>query len=337
VLRTLKGLGTGLLEPGEVGISASNRNFKGRMGSTEAKAYLASPEVVAASALAGYISGPGWYKQPVGFTKVVLGEGNGNIEEDKAISIEEAINKIVAQADSIVEGAESHLFGKSESKSALDDSSEAFTKVLQGFPEKIEGEIVFCDKDDINTDSIYPGKYTYQDNLSAKKMADVCMENYDKSFNDIVKPGDILVSAFNFGSGSSREQAATAILAKNICLVVAGSFGNIFSRNSINNALMVVEVPRLVQRLRKHFASSSPTLKTAINEPTLNRESLDALKPAEQASPTQEKVLTRRTGWTFSYDLRRSKVTVIEGEGGETWSQKVGEVRSSRTNFSENY
>lgn len=45
------GLGTGLLEDGEIGISASNRNFKGRMGSQKAKAYLASPEVVAASAL----------------------------------------------------------------------------------------------------------------------------------------------------------------------------------------------------------------------------------------------------------------------------------------------
>ncbi len=45
------GLGTGLLEDGEVGISASNRISKGRMGSQKAKAYLASPEVVAASAL----------------------------------------------------------------------------------------------------------------------------------------------------------------------------------------------------------------------------------------------------------------------------------------------
>jgi len=42
------GLGTGLLEPGEVGISATNRNFKGRMGSRDAQCYLASPAVVAA-------------------------------------------------------------------------------------------------------------------------------------------------------------------------------------------------------------------------------------------------------------------------------------------------
>src|SRR4029079_11903166 len=52
------GLGTGLLEAGEVGISATNRNFKGRMGSRDAKCYLASPAVVAASTVAGYITGP---------------------------------------------------------------------------------------------------------------------------------------------------------------------------------------------------------------------------------------------------------------------------------------
>jgi homoaconitate hydratase len=47
------GLGAGLLEAGEVGISATNRNFKGRMGSRDAQCYLASPAVVAASAVAG--------------------------------------------------------------------------------------------------------------------------------------------------------------------------------------------------------------------------------------------------------------------------------------------
>lgn len=167
------------------------------------------------------------------------------------------------------------------------------------------------------------------------------MENYDKSFKDTVYPGDILVSGFNFGCGSSREQAATAILAKKIPLVVAGSFGNIFSRNSINNALMIVEVPRLVQRLREHFASSSsssPATKTEITEPARNKESLDTPKPAEEVRTPkegEEKVLTRRTGWKLSWDLRRSKVTITEGENGPSWSQKVGEVsHRSRPFFS---
>ena len=52
------GLGVGLLGEDEIGISATNRNFKGRMGDRSAKCYLGSPEVVAASAIAGFITGP---------------------------------------------------------------------------------------------------------------------------------------------------------------------------------------------------------------------------------------------------------------------------------------
>ncbi|KAH8682863.1 hypothetical protein BGZ60DRAFT_524211 [Tricladium varicosporioides] len=318
------GLGTGLLEPGEVGISASNRNFKGRMGSPDAKAYLASPEVVAASALSGKISGPGWYEKPVGVEKVVLGEGTGIADEDRTMSVIDALDKLIADADSVVEKAETSLFGGQES--AEDAGNEQLTDILPGFPEKVEGEIVFCDADNINTDGIYPGKYTYQDGVSVEKMAEVCMENYDKSFGSIAREGDILVSGFNFGCGSSREQAATAILAKKIPLVVSGSFGNIFSRNSINNALMGVEVPRLVQRLRETFSSTAVSSQGDVKEPQLNKENLDSALPSAQAVPAEEKVLTRRTGWKFVWDVRRSKVIVTEGEGGPTWSQKVGEL-----------
>ena len=66
------GLGAGLLEDGEV---ASNRNFKGRMRSQKAKAYLASPEAVAASALHGTISGPGNFSRPEDWKGVELGHG----------------------------------------------------------------------------------------------------------------------------------------------------------------------------------------------------------------------------------------------------------------------
>ncbi|KAL6814968.1 hypothetical protein J3E69DRAFT_346401 [Trichoderma sp. SZMC 28015] len=289
------GLGTGLLEPNEVGISASNRNFSGRMGSKEAKAYLGSPEVVAASALSGYISGPGWYQKPEGIDKVILGEGSGNLEADKAMSVEDALDKIIAQADSMIFDAEKDMGGSTVAPA--DTAEETLTDIVPGFPEKVEGEIVFCDADNINTDGIYPGKYTYQDNVPVEKMAEVCMENYDAAFKDIARPGDVLVGGFNFGTGSSREQAATAILAKKIPLVVSGSFGNIFGRNSINNALLTVEVPRLIQRLRERF-------------------------PKGDGADIQ---LTRRTGWKFLWDVRRSKVVVTE-DNGETWSQKVGEL-----------
>ncbi|KAH7237695.1 uncharacterized protein BKA55DRAFT_578139 [Fusarium redolens] len=288
------GLGTGLLEPGEVGISASNRNFKGRMGSTSAKAYLSSPEIVAASALQGKIAGPGWYQKPEGVEKVIIGEGSGDFVADKALSIEDALDKIINEADALIAAAEKSEGAAKEASPAASEE-ESLTEILPGFPEKVEGEIVFCDSDNINTDGIYPGKYTYEDNISPEKMAEVCMENYDTEFGKIAKPGDILVTGFNFGCGSSREQAATAILAKKIPLVVSGSFGNIFSRNSINNALMGVEVPRLVERLRETYKNDT------------------------------EKPLTRRTGWKFVWDVRRSKVVVTEKDGKQ-WEQKVGEL-----------
>src|SRR5258708_2333447 len=52
------GLGRGLVQKGEIAISATNRNFKGRMGDRDALVYLGSPAVVAARALAGFIGGP---------------------------------------------------------------------------------------------------------------------------------------------------------------------------------------------------------------------------------------------------------------------------------------
>ncbi|KAG8411078.1 mitochondrial Homoaconitase [Metarhizium acridum] len=62
-------------------------------------------------------------------------------------------------------------------------------------------------------------------------MAEVCMDNYDLEFRRTAKVGDILVGGLKFGCASSRKQASTAVVAKRIPLVIAGSFNNIFDRN----------------------------------------------------------------------------------------------------------
>jgi len=95
--------------------------------------------------------------------------------------------------------------------------------------------------DDVNTDVIFPGKYTYQP-MEPAEMAQHAMEDLDPDFAKEVKEGDVIVAGANFGCGSSREQAATCLKAAGVAAVIAKSFSRIFFRNAINNGLPVIEL-----------------------------------------------------------------------------------------------
>jgi len=99
--------------------------------------------------------------------------------------------------------------------------------------------------DNINTDVIFPGKYTYQ-KMEPEEMARHALEDLDPDFIHKVKPGDILVAGTNFGMGSSREQAAVAIKAAGISLIVARSFARIYFRNAINAGMPAIRCPEAV-------------------------------------------------------------------------------------------
>ena len=202
------GLGTGLLEPGEVGISATNRNFKGRMGSREARCYLASPAVVAESAIRGYIASPG---------------GDGE------------------------EGGELGTCLVNERPAA----GAARTTIIEGFPARIEGRALFLPQDNLNTDGIYGKDVTYRDDITPDQQGQHAMLNYDPEFQSIARPGDIIVGGANFGTGSSREQAATALASFGIKMVIAESFSATYLRNAFNNGFVCVVCPSLVAALRE--------------------------------------------------------------------------------------
>ena len=108
------------------------------MGDPTAKAYLASPAIVAASAIKGKISSA---------TKHDITIPNSKINKNSKSNL---------QIDSV--------------------------KLLNGFPEKISGEIIFCYQDNLNTDGIYPGKYTYIDDFANRSgapgpiHANMCLE-----------------------------------------------------------------------------------------------------------------------------------------------------------------
>jgi homoaconitate hydratase len=207
------GLGTGLLESGEVGISATNRNFKGRMGAKDAQCYLGSPEVVAASAVAGYITAPNGHGVPRKITRDF---------------VEVELPKVAAEK----------------------------VEILKGFPERVRGRLIFLPKDNLNTDGIYAGAYTYREDMTPEMMARVIFDNYDATLPERAQPGDVVVGGFNFGTGSSREQAVTALKAAGIPLVIAGSFSQTYLRNAFNNGFLCIEVPELVKELRAKFVES---------------------------------------------------------------------------------
>jgi homoaconitate hydratase len=119
----------------------------------------------------------------------------------------------------------------------------------------VRGRLVFLPADNVNTDVIYGKDYTYRDDMTPEMMAKVVMENYDPQFGSRTRAGDIIVSGFNFGTGSSREQAVTCLKAKGIPMVIAGSFSQTYLRNAYNNGFLCVEVPELAKRLREQFAS----------------------------------------------------------------------------------
>ncbi len=127
------------------------------------------------------------------------------------------------------------------------------TTILPGFPAEVCGRLVFVPKDNLNTDAIYAGKYTYSDNVPPETMAQVVFDNYDPALAARTRAGDVLVSGFNFGTGSSREQAATSLKYKGFPLVIAGSFSQTYLRNAYNNGLLCLELPALVHKLREQF------------------------------------------------------------------------------------
>ena len=102
--------------------------------------------------------------------------------------------------------------------------------------------------DDVNTDVIFPGKYTYTV-TERSEMAQYAMEDLDLTFRERVKPGDIVVAGKNFGCGSSREQAVICLVELGVAAVVADSFSRIYFRNAINQGLPVVVVADAAKKI----------------------------------------------------------------------------------------
>jgi 3-isopropylmalate dehydratase small subunit len=100
--------------------------------------------------------------------------------------------------------------------------------------------------DNIDTDMLFPGKYTYTCS-TPEEIKPHLLEDLDPTFAKNVKEGDIIFAQKNFGCGSSREQPVVGLKAVGIKAVVAESFARIFYRSAINQGLILIECPEAVQ------------------------------------------------------------------------------------------
>ena len=104
----------------------------------------------------------------------------------------------------------------------------------------IEGRIWLISKDNIDTDMIFHNRYLAITDV--KEMGQYTFDNL-KGFEDFskkAKPGDIIVTAKNFGCGSSRQQAVDCFASLGIQAIIAESFGAIYERNAINAAFPIL-------------------------------------------------------------------------------------------------
>ncbi|MCP4599934.1 MAG: 3-isopropylmalate dehydratase [Proteobacteria bacterium] len=98
---------------------------------------------------------------------------------------------------------------------------------------------------DINTDMLFPGKYTYSCS-TAEEIIPHLLEDLDPDFSGTVKEGDLVFAETNFGCGSSREQPVLGLKAVGVDAIVAKGFARIFYRAAINQGMLLVECPEAV-------------------------------------------------------------------------------------------
>ncbi len=97
--------------------------------------------------------------------------------------------------------------------------------------------------DDVSTDAIYPGRFMAT--VLPTETPQYCFADLDfnKKLKDgAIAPGGVVVADRNFGTGSSREQAASCLKGWDL-IIVANNYSRIFLQNAVNLGLRLVIVP----------------------------------------------------------------------------------------------
>ncbi|CDL60455.1 Aconitate hydratase [Klebsiella pneumoniae IS39] len=201
-----------------VSLRTSNRNFKGRGGHLNAKLYLSSPEIAAASAITGYISDP---------RDVV----------DVAV-----LNDIVEPHDYIID--DRLILAPAENGEEVEVIRGPNIKPMpinEPLPDTLTIQVSAVRGDNITTDDITPANAQFSALRSnIPEISKYCYGRIDPEFHDRCKElgKSIIIGGENYGQGSSREHAAIAPMYLGVKAVIAKSMARIHKNNLVNHGVV---------------------------------------------------------------------------------------------------
>jgi len=198
-----------------VSLRTFNRNFERRSGTADAQVFLCSPEVAAASAIAGELTDPRSLGEPV------------RVEMPERFLIDD--NLIIPPTD------------KPDTVEVIRGPNIKPLPLREEMPNEIRGRTLLKVGDNITTDHIMPAGakvLSLRSNIPA--ISEHVFEGVDPDFARRAKAegGGFVVGGSNYGQGSSREHAALAPMYLGVYAVMAKSFARIHRQNLVNFGIL---------------------------------------------------------------------------------------------------
>ena len=202
---------------GGISLRTFNRNFEGRSGTADGQIYLVSPELAAASAIAGVLTDPRTLGEMPEFEMPEKFNVNDNM-------IVEPVAEEDMDSVEVLRGPNIKPFPTSEP-----------------MPETINAKVSLKVGDNITTDHIMPaGAKILPLRSNIPEISKYCFAVCDESFHDraLEMGKSIVIGGSNYGQGSSREHAALAPLYLGVKAVITKSFARIHMANLINAGII---------------------------------------------------------------------------------------------------
>jgi aconitate hydratase len=267
-----------------VSLRTFNRNFLARSGTADAEVYLVSPEVAAASAIAGVFTDP-----------TTLGKAP-KVKIPKKFTVNDNLIEMPASEE--------------EAKSITVERGPNIKPIPKGEApsENLDTKLILKVGDNITTDHIMPaGTKVLPYRSNVPKLSEFCFTVCDKDFPERAKRegGGVILGGVNYGQGSSREHAALVPLYLGIRAVIAKSFARIHIANLINFGIVPMtlkneeDYDKISEGANIYIEGFREAIEKSDTAVLVNKDTGDRIELNLNFSPRQRSILL--AGGTLNY------------------------------------